>query len=37
MEGAREIRDEAFGRRLARLTRAQRAELLRALERMSGR
>jgi DNA-binding MarR family transcriptional regulator len=37
MEAAKQILDEAFGRRLARLTQAQRAELVRALERMSGR
>jgi DNA-binding MarR family transcriptional regulator len=36
MEAARELLDEAFGRRLARLTQAQRVELTRALERMSG-
>ena len=35
MEAARQILDEAFGRRLARLTLAQRAELMRALERMA--
>lgn len=37
MEAAREILDEAFGRRLARLTQAQRAELMSALERMAER
>jgi len=37
MEAAREILDEAFGRRLARLTQAQRAELMRMLERMAER
>jgi DNA-binding MarR family transcriptional regulator len=36
MEAARHILDQAFGRRLARLTLAQRAELMRALERMAG-
>ena len=34
MEAAREIFDEEFGRRLARLTQAQRAELLRIFERL---
>jgi len=37
MEAAREILDEGFGRRLDRLTQAQRAELARALERMAER
>jgi DNA-binding MarR family transcriptional regulator len=37
MEAARQILDQAFGRRLARLTVAQRAELMRALERMAER
>jgi len=37
MEAARAILDEAFGRRLARLTPTQRAELMRALERMTER
>ena len=35
MERAREIFDEEYGRRLARLTQAQRLELLRILERMA--
>ena len=35
MEAAREIFDEEFGRRLARLTQAQRTELQRILERMA--
>ncbi|WP_394824505.1 MarR family winged helix-turn-helix transcriptional regulator [Pendulispora albinea] len=35
MEASREILDEAFGERLARLTQAQRTELIRALERMA--
>jgi hypothetical protein len=37
MEAARQILDDAFGRRLSRLTQAQRAELMRTLERMSER
>jgi DNA-binding MarR family transcriptional regulator len=36
MEASRVILDEAFGRRLARLTRVERAELARLLERLSG-
>ena len=36
MEASREALDAAFARRLARLTPAQRAELGRALERMTG-
>jgi DNA-binding MarR family transcriptional regulator len=35
MEGAREIFDQEFGRRLSRLTQAQRVELMRILERMA--
>jgi DNA-binding MarR family transcriptional regulator len=35
MESAREIFDEEFGRRLSRLTRAQRAELMRIFERLA--
>jgi DNA-binding MarR family transcriptional regulator len=35
MEHAREIFDEAFGRRLSRLTQAQRVELMRMFERMA--
>jgi DNA-binding MarR family transcriptional regulator len=35
MESAREIFDEEFGRRLSRLTQAQRAELMRIFERMA--
>jgi DNA-binding MarR family transcriptional regulator len=34
MKSARKIVDQEFGRRLARLTQAQRAELMRLLERM---
>src|ERR1700687_3554724 len=34
MESAREIFDEEFGRRLSRLTQAQRVELMRIFERM---
>ena len=37
MEAARGILDEAFGRRLARLTKVKRVELMRALERIAGR
>ena len=36
MEASREILDTAFAKRLARLTQAQRADLGRALERMTG-
>jgi DNA-binding MarR family transcriptional regulator len=35
MESAREIFDEEFGRRLSRLTQAQRVELMRIFERMA--
>ena len=35
MESAREIFDQEFGRRLSRLTQAQRIELMRMLERMA--
>src|SRR5712692_1147755 len=35
MENAREIFDEEFGRRLSRLTQAQRVELMRIFERMA--
>lgn len=35
MEASRDVLDAAFGRRLARLTQAQRAGLTRALERMA--
>ncbi len=35
MEGAREIFDEEFGRRLSRLTQAQRSQLMRIFERMA--
>jgi len=35
IEGAREIFDEEFGRRLSRLTQAQRLELMRIFERMA--
>ena len=35
MESAREIFDEEFGRRLSRLTQAQRLELMRIFERMA--
>jgi DNA-binding MarR family transcriptional regulator len=35
MESAREIFDEEFGRRLSRLTQAQRVELVRIFERMA--
>ena len=35
MESARKIFDEEFGRRLSRLTQAQRAELLRIFERLA--
>ena len=35
MESARKIFDEEFGRRLSRLTQAQRAELLRMFERLA--
>jgi DNA-binding MarR family transcriptional regulator len=35
MESAREIFDQEFGRRLSRLTRAQRVEWMRILERMA--
>jgi DNA-binding MarR family transcriptional regulator len=35
MEAAREILDDAFGQRIARLTQAQRTELARTLERMA--
>jgi hypothetical protein len=35
MESAREIFDQEFGRRLSRLTQAQRVALMRILERMA--
>jgi len=35
LEGAREIFDEEFGRRLSRLTQAQRSQLMRIFERMA--
>jgi hypothetical protein len=35
MESAREIFDEEFGRRLSRLTQAQRVQLMRLFERMA--
>jgi hypothetical protein len=35
MERARDIFDEEFGRRLSRLTQAQRVQLMRLFERMS--
>jgi DNA-binding MarR family transcriptional regulator len=36
MEASRDVLDAAFAKRLARLTQAQRADLARALERMTG-
>jgi hypothetical protein len=35
MESARQIFDQEFGRRLSRLTQAQRLELMRIFERMA--